>query len=451
MKKLILFLCMIFISSAGYCADLAEELAFAYNNNPELKSYREYLKIKDEGVSAAMSGLRPNISATSNINRLIGLDNNQNLTGNAYKDRNTMTNSISLTQPVFTGFKTSSELKTAKNAVLGARSSLNYKEQEVMLQAAAAYFDVGRDMAVLELNQNNEKVMLKHFNAAKQRLEVGDLTITDVSQSEARYEQAKSETIKAKGDLMISTAAYEKVIGRSPNGIENINASLYDLLPDNLDKVLNEALKSSPLLKTAEYNYRQAKSEVGVARSSLLPTLDIVTSFEDEKDVAAKGLDTSGGTVGAVLKFPLYSKGLARSNLRAAKYQAGQSLIDIDVTKNGIKEYAKQAWESYNSTSARLMSIESQIKASKLALEGVKKESELGTRTLLDVLDAEQEYLNAMVSLIKAKRDKAVAMFEVLHSMGKLTVANIKLPTKKYNPIEHYKNTKWKWLDTSVN
>ena len=445
---------MFLFSCASYATEtMFDALAYTYETNPVLEAQRAYLRSVDEKVGQAKAGWRPTIAAEGNATHVD--QEYQNYPGmDDFSYRDEMYDAgLSLTQPIFSGFKTTSGVNYAETVVMQERENMRSTEQNVLLSAATAYVDVIRDRALLDLQKNQEQVLARHLKSYQKRFKVGDLTKTDVAQSEARLEGAKANRIIAEGNLETSIASYVSLIGKKPPQKTEIN-SFDKMLPENLKLSLQEMELHNPAIKAAEFTNEAAKYNITLQRGDLLPQLSVSagTGYQWGQPVPYLDDKYDGNywQVGAKLTIPLYQGGAEYARVREAKQLANQARINLEQVKRDITRSTTQAWEQYQSSKASIESIKAQIKASKMALDGVIREADVGSRTVLDVLDAEQEYLNYRVNLVTAERNMTVAALNLLASIGKMTAASLNLNVAQYHPEDYYNNVSGKWIGTGI-
>ncbi|MEK7245618.1 MAG: TolC family outer membrane protein, partial [Pseudomonadota bacterium] len=356
---------------------------------------------------------------------------------------------IELSQPLFRGGRTSAATSEAENNVKAERARLKAVEQKVLLEAATAYLDLYREIAVLDLNRGNEQVLRRQLEATRDRFQVGEITRTDVFQAEARLARATAERIKAEGDLEISRASYVKVVGAAPPAQLTLPPSP-DRLPDEKDKAIRDAAVHNPAVIAAEFDQRAAKDRIAGAEGELLPTFRIVASAG--KDWESSNESSRISNLEAKLKFsmPLYEAGATYARVRGAKQTAAERQNLIDKERRDAVQTATRAWDTLLSARARVDSFDSQIKAATVALEGVEREAAVGSRTVLDVLNAEQELLDAKVNHVRAQRDELVAAFELKSAIGHLIAEQLALKVELYDPATNYDESREKWFGTSV-
>lgn len=449
MKKISLFTLMLCsFSHIAFAENLNEVLAFTYENNPTIMAERTALKATDEGVAKAKSGYRPLIIAEGSIGHAHNKMEYNGVLGDTMYKQSPTNLGVSVVQPVFSGLSTYQTVRMAKSQVEAGRANLLDTEQMVLLNAIGAYMNVIRDQAVLELQINNEKVLQKHLESYKKKFRVGELTRTDIAQSEARVSGAKANRIAAEGQLQVSKANYRDVIGQEPIDLKDVIA--FDQgLPLTLDEALTQALTENPKIKTAQYMQMASKYDVKAKQGVLSPSVDLM---------AVAGRQTKNATidkteywqVSANVSVPLYQSGAEYADVRASKQIANQYRILLERTRRAVRADTTSAWESYNATKAQISSIQDQIKASKTALEGVIREANVGQRTVLDVLDAEQEHLDNQVQLVRAHREEVVSAYRLLSAIGKLTPSGLGLSVEQYDPTIYYENVASKWIGWGI-
>ena len=417
---------------------LNEVLSYTYENSLSINAERANLKATDEGVSKARAGYRPNIYAQGSIGRAHNETTYDNaLTGSFAQtyDQTPTRTSLNLVQPIFSGGTTYNAVDAAQKQVQSGRSSLKNTEQAVLLDATAVYMNVIRDKAVLDLQINNEKVLKKHLESYRKRFEAGELTRTDVAQSEARVSGATAARIAAAGQLEVSKANFYSVIGLEPANLKDVaNVSLN--IPKTLDTCIAEALQNNPKIRAAEHMRDAMASTVRAKKGAVSPSVDVQASAgTQDKNTQVKELNY--WQVTANLNVPLYQSGAEYANVREAKNLENKYRILAEKMSQDVRAETIAAWEEYQAVRAQIKSLQAQIKAAKTALDGVIREADVGARTVLDVLDAEQEYLNSQVVFVKAHRDEIVSAYALISALGRLTPEQIGLNVSNYNPEEY--------------
>ena len=417
-------------------------LAMAYSGNPTLLAARASLRALDEEVPRALSGWRPTVTFTGETGKA-RVDTESGFFSS--KDTRTPKSYVlNLTQPLFRGGRTVEGARRAENLVLAGRERLRTTEQEVLQQAVAAYMDVLRGQAVVELDRGNERVLRRQLQATQDRFEVGELTRTDIAQSEARLSRATSERVRAEGELIASRANYKRVIGVAPGVLEP--APPLSDLPATEEQALAVAEAESPDLLAPRFEEQAARHAVRATAGNLLPTLSLNGELSRLEDASTRDSVSERARIIARVTVPLYQSGAEWSQVRQARQTLSQRRLQVDESRRAVTEQVTRAWEALLTARARIRSDKDQVRANQIALEGVREEASVGARTILDVLDAEQELLDARVSLVRTERDEYVAGFELRQAVGRLSARRLALQVELYDPSAHYKAVRNKWL-----
>lgn len=420
----------------GRAQNLMEALSLAYTNNPTLQAQRARLRSVDEGVPQALSGWRPDVRFTSELGKLRRRTNNSEGFGTGDDSRTFYNGGFRITQNVYAGGTTEAEIKQAKHEVSAERARLMTTEQEVLLDAATAYMDVFREEAVLRLNINNEQVLSRQLQATRDRFNVGEVTRTDVAQAESRLARATAERIQAEGDLEVSRAFYEQIVGAKPTAVPNPGYPA--ALPTEVDEAITLARNGNPAVVSATYDERAARAFVDAVKGELLPSVDLVGDASRSRNEGSPDRTVDDITVTAELTVPLYQQGAVSSQVREAIQLAGENQLQVEEARRAAIEDARSGFEQLLTARASIQSREAEVRAAKIALEGVEQEAAVGSRTVLDVLDAEQELLDAQVNLVRDQRDAIVASYQLLAAVGRLTARDLSLPVDLYDQKSHY-------------
>ena len=426
---------LIAIVPPAHGQSLKDALSQAYLTNPTLQAERAELRSIDEGVAQALSNWRPTISYTGEFGR--NRVDNESAVFSSRQLRKPESHNITIAQPLYRGGRTVADTKRAENEVLAARAELASTEQDVLLDASTAYMNVFRDQAVVRLTKSNEQVLQRQLQATRDRFAVGEVTRTDVSQAEARVARAKADRIKAEGDLEAARATYQRVVGM-PAGRELVKPEAAKDLPTDLKSALELASTKNPSVVAAHFTEKAARDSVELATGELWPMVTLTGEFEKSESTSSAKSTSENLSVIAKVTVPLYQQGEVSSRVREAKQVVGQRRLEIETARREAVESAKTAWESLQSARARNEAFAIEIRSNEIALEGVTQEAQVGSRTVLDVLDAEQELLDAQVNLVRAQRDEFVASMELHAAVGNLTVKAIGLAVDYYDEQKHY-------------
>jgi TolC family type I secretion outer membrane protein len=435
------------IDNAAVAQTLQETLAAAYESNPQLDAQRARVRATDEQVPQALSGYRPTLQTFSEIGPLYQYSNDKSLVGKENNALFSRTYGASIQQPLFRGGQTAAAVRGAENTVRAERARLDSTEEQVLLNAATAYSDVYRDQTVLDLNIRNEQRLARQLEATRDRFQVGEVTRTDVSQSEARLARATADRITAEGSLAVSRATFRNVVGIVPGILQR------PLLPQDLPASLGDANRiatdENPNVTTAGFLERSTLDSVDQVRGELLPTVSVIGRLQRQEDLSRKDsrIDSVEGLVNVTV--PLYQAGSVYSRLRERKQLAAEQRKLLEQAQHDAVETATRAWNDLETAGAEMGSFAKQVEANQLALEGVQKEAEVGARTVLDVLDAEQELLDSQVSLARSQRNQVVAAYQLKSALGVLTARQLDLPVQYYDPALHYREVRDEWFGGS--
>jgi outer membrane protein len=416
---------------------LAQALAAAYSDNPTLNAQRASLRATDEGVPQALSGYRPTIFGSASVSRT-----DTNLT-TPFTSK-----SIALTiqQPLFLGFRTTNSVRMAETAVLAGREVLRNTEQAVLLDAATAYVDVILAQALVSIRSQNIEFLNEQVRAANDRLNVGEGTRTDVAQTDAALALGRSNYSTAIANLSAARATYQQIVGHAPKALGSI-MSIDKFLPRNLDAALAKGRDRHPAILASAYNIDVAAFNVKFLEGQLLPSVTLEGNL-------ARNIDQNGPNTGTIdsasivgrISVPIYQGGLPSSQVRQAKENLGQARIQLDISRDQVRQAIVASWGALDAARAQIEATNSQVNAEQLALSGIIEERKVGQRTTLDVLTSQQDLLTARILQVTAQRDRVVAAYSLLASVGGLDVGSLGLPVTQYQPKEHYRQVRDKWF-----
>ena len=421
---------------------LKEAMASSYTGNPTLNGARAQLRAIDESVPQALSGYRPTASITADA----GITTARSSLGSGWsKPYYPRGFSFSIQQPIFRGFRTKNSVKMAHTSVLAAREQLRGVEQDVLLSTVQAFMDVVLAQVVLNLRAQNVTFLSEQVRAAQDRLNVGEGTRTDLAQAQASLAAGRSAYAAAVAQLNQSIAVYIQVVGHRPNQLGAANG-IEKLLPKSLDAGLAIAAAGHPDILAAAYNVDVAEYNVRIGEGALMPTIGVEGSVSHRDDTSSLGgwSDTAGVT--AQLTVPLYQAGQPSAEVRQLKETLGQQRIALDSARAAVRQGFVSAWATLEATTAQVAAAASQVAADQLALAGVIEERKVGQRTTLDVLNAQQDLLNARLSQVTAQHDRVIAAYQVLSAAGRLDAKVLGLNVAVYDPTEHYNAVKDKWF-----
>jgi outer membrane protein len=428
---------------------LREALVSAYQTNPTLTAQRETLRGTDATVAIAKAAGRPQVSGQVGLNRNLTRSGVIAQTqGNSHNI--SLSGGIDVTYPLFSGGAVKNSVRAAETRVEAGRATLRAVEGDVFTQAVAAYMDVIRDRAIVELNQNNVKVLDTNLQATQDRFQIGDLTRTDVAQSEARLSLGRSQLATAQGRLVGTEATYRQIVGHAP-GLLAPPPPLPPL-PKAADEAVQIALGNNPDLVAISRQAVASGYDVNVARAGRLPTLGAVASGDYVNQITGgtNGLNRAGTatSIGLSANIPLFQGGLPAARIRQAQAAQGAVLEQVVGTERAVVQAARAAFANYDAAQRAIQANTVAVQANQLALEGNRAEQGVGTRTIIEVLNAEQELLNSQVLLVTAKRDAYVAGFQLLNAMGQAQAQYLGLDGGPlYDPLGNYRHVAKNWND----
>ena len=430
-------------------------LTQAYQNNPQLNSQRASVRATDETVPQALSGYRPRVSLTATA-------------GEQYLDTTTKTSGASgiatysqasgnigvqsyggtITQPLLNGFGTSSRTRQAEQLVSSARETLRLSEQTILLNAATAYMNLIRDAAILDLQRRNVEVLQEQLRQTRDRFSVGEVTRTDVAQSESRLAAARAQMLTAESNYTTSRSTYRQMIGVEPGTLAP--ASPVDRLsPQSLPAGDHRSARPAPLGHDRDVQ-RRCGGVPGQDRGEFA-----LSDAQPGRQRAAElwlvsrrwlSCNNFTGSVVGQLAVPVYQGGTEYATIRQAKETLTQRRTDLDTARDQAQQTLVQSWGQLEAAKAQIQATTTQVNAAEIALNGVREEARVGQRTTLDVLNAQQELVNARVSLVTAQRDRVVASYSLLAASGRLSPKVLDLVVPIYDPRVHYHQVRDTWV-----
>jgi TolC family type I secretion outer membrane protein len=423
---------------------LSEALGVAYTTNPQLGAAQASLRATDETVAIANAKWRPTISATGTY----AYDNFK-----VSKEGRSITypiqGTVGLQQELFRGGRTYAEIGQAKANVRAARAELQASEQTVLLAAATAYMDVVRDTAIVNLRRHNVDVLRRQKDSTALEFKAGSLTRTDVAQAEARLAGAQAALTAAEGQLAISRASFSQVVGRPAETLEDRPAAPA-VIPANEDTAVQSATHANPALIQAQEYEKAADYAVDDAIGAMLPEANLQGGYQYSQQSYASALGagqvTQGVAAQLAVNIPIYQGGAEQAAVRQAKQLRAQAQLNVAVADRQVRSAVASAWNTYQAALANIDSNEATARSNEIAFTGVSKEQRVGGRTILDVLNAQQELLNAQVAVVTSRRDATVAGFQVLAASGLLTAKALGLKVTIYDPLAHYEDNAARWI-----
>lgn len=448
--------------SVARAETIESALVRSYQNNPQLNAQRAGVRAVDEGVPQALSGYRPKISVTAsaavqyldqlNTSPAIKLQNvyPQTLAQNGKTTLGlagfdgTRAVGGQLTQNFFNGFVTANNTRKAESNVSQQREALRVLEETVLLTAATVYMDYLRDSAIVEVNRSNVRVLEQTLKQTQDRFNVGEVTRTDVAQSQAQLAAGQTQLQTAISNLTTTAANYRKAIGVEPVGLAP-GSPVDRVLPHALPAAIEIGLTENPNVTAAMYGIDVAFLAVKVAEGALFPTLNGVLSVAQSYETTLTLNRSLLASAGLQLTVPVYQGGGEYSLIRQSKETLAQQRLTLDQTRDSVRATVVQTWGTLEANKAQVASAQAQVTASETALNGVREEARVGQRTTLDVLNAQQALVNARVALVTAQHDRVVSSYSVLAAVGRLSPQVLGLATTVYDPSVHYHQVRDAW------
>src|SRR5262245_42370880 len=415
-------------------------LVLAYQNNPTLNAQRASVRATDEGVPQALAGYRPRVTFNGTVGSLYTdvltksttLNPDYTQLSGTVAPRNY---GLTATQTLFNGFQTPNRTRQAESQVQAARETLRVTEQFTLLNAATAYMNLLRDSAILDLQRRNVEVLQEQLRQTRDRFNVGEVTRTDVAQSESRLAAGRSQVLSAEATYKASVATYRQVIGVQPGRLAP-GSPVDRFSPTTQVASIGVGTATHPAVTSAQYGVDAALLQVKVAEGALYPTLALQGNVQQGYETSLLGLRTFNASLIGQLTVPIYPGGAEDSLIRQAKETLGQRRLDLDTARDQVRQSIVQAWGQLEAAKANIEATQAQVQAAEIALNGVREEARVGQRTTLDVLNAQQELVNARVALVSAQRDRVVA--SLLSAVGRLSPQVLGLRVPVYDANVHY-------------
>ena len=414
-------------------------LAKAYNFNPELFSFRSRLKAADEQIPQAYAGWLP----SAKVDYGYGYDK-EKVGHIQYPGTHPISRSVTVSQPIFNGGETLARTSRAFNTVDLARAQLTDAEQRILGDATKAYMGVVRTNEILKLSINNEQVLKEQLQATKDRFTLGETTHTDVAQSEARLARATSDKVTAEGNFDVAKATYLRVIGETAPLDLKMPIKLPSI-PKSLEEALNIGLTKNPNLIAAQANRDIADNDVDISKAAILPDVSFQGSRSSDTGLnASRGIQINDDSYTLNASIPIFQSGAEYSRVRQNKRTRQQRKEEYEASHNETVENITSRWRDLITARATIVSDKSAVESATVALNGVRQEADVGTRTTLDVLDSEQELFQAKVNLVTAQAKEVVAVYDLLAAVGVLTAGDLALNVQIYDPTIHERSVKYR-------
>jgi outer membrane protein len=443
----------IFLASFGPAPVLADTieaaLVRAYQTNPQLNAQRASVRSTDETVPQALSGYRPRVAVTASG----GAQYTDVITGGAATGATARLHGTQLpravgatiTQTLFNGNQTANRTRAAESQVSSAREGLRVLEQSVLLAAATIYMDYLRDSAIVEVQRSNVRVLEQTLKQTRDRFNVGEVTRTDVAQSEAQLAAGRTQQLTAESNLTTTRSNFRRIIGNEPEALAP-GSPVDRFLPATLPTAVDLGLTENPNVTASMFGIDVSYLNVKVNEGALFPTLTLQASAQQayEQTISVGRQFVASGI--AQLSVPIFQGGAEYALIRQSKETLAQQRLNLEQVRDQTRASVVQAWGQLQAGRAQVASAQAQVSASEIALNGVREEARAGQRTTLDVLNAQQALVNARVALVTAQHDRVVASYAVLNAVGRLSPVVLKLNTNVYDPSVHYHQVRDSWI-----
>jgi outer membrane protein len=445
--------------AAPACAEtLADALALAYDTNPNLLAQRSVQRGLDETYVQARSGYRPTLTFQGEGSYLQtrtphaaggGLidtngDGIPDAVGKGISETNSAFIGLSLSQPIWNGGRTASQVSAAEADILSGRENLRRVESQVMAQVVQAYVDVRRDQESVQIRQQNVDVLRKQLEESKARYEVGEITRTDVAQSESRLAASQAQLSTAVANLAVSRSNYAASVGQNPGELAP-EPSLAFLLPKTADEAFSIAEQFNPVLRGQIYAEQASRARVAAARAERMPTVGLRAQygFTGQAVPFRQGLYSRDILATADVTVPIFTGGLTNSRIRQQIERDNTDRITIEVQRRTVLQSVTSAWNQLIAARANIDSTQESVRAAQVAAEGTHEEQKLGLRTTIDTLNADQELSNNQLTATNAKHDEYVAAASLLSSMGRLEGKDLIPAVTQYDPKRNFRKLRF--------
>ncbi|MBC7578193.1 MAG: TolC family outer membrane protein [Tardiphaga sp.] len=444
-------LLLAFAGTSPVLADTIEAaLVRAYQNNPQLNAQRASVRVTDENVPQALSGYRPRVAVTASggyqysdvVSGVVGSGGPTNPLHGTQVPRSV---GATVTQTLFNGQQTANRTRAAEGQVSAAREGLRVLEQSVLLAGATIYMDYLRDSAIVEVQKSNVRVLEQTLKQTRDRFNVGEVTRTDVAQSEAQLAAGRTQQLTAESNLTTTRSNFRRIIGNEPNALA-AGSPVDRFLPGTLPGAIDLGLTENPNVTASMFGIDVSYLNVKVNEGALFPTVTLQASVQQSYEQTISIPRQFGAAAVAQVSVPIYQGGGEYALIRQSKETLAQQRLALEQVRDQTRASVVQAWGQLLAGRAQVSSAQAQVQASEIALNGVREEAKAGQRTTLDVLNAQQALVNARVALVTAQHDRVVASYAVLNAVGRLSPTVLKLGTTVYDPSVHYHQVRDSWV-----
>lgn len=422
-------------------------LVRAYQTNPQLNAQRASVRATDENVPQALSGYRPKVAITASGGYQY-TDATQGVPGGPgqalHGAQAPVAVGATVSQTLFDGFQTSNKTRAAEGQVSASREGLRVLEQTVLLAAATIYMDYLRDSAIVEVQRSNVRVLEETLKQTRDRFNVGEVTRTDVAQSQAQLAAGRTQLMTAQSTLTTTRSNFRRIVGNEPGQLAP-GSPVDRFLPASLAGAVDLALTQNPNVTAAMYGIDVSHLQVKVAEGALFPTVSLQANVQQGYQQQLTVQKQFFASAIAQVSVPIYQGGAEYSLIRQSKETLAQQRLTLEQVRDQTRASVVQAWGQLVAGKSQVVSAQAQVEASEVALNGIREEAKAGQRTTFDVLNAQQTLVNARVALVTAQHDRVVASYAVLNAIGRLSPQVLKLNTTVYDPSVHYHQVRDSW------
>ncbi len=436
------------VARPGRAQSFDDALGQAYSYNPQLGAERQRLRETDEGVPRALSGWRPRVSFDGSIGHSTFDDSLDH--AHVPEERVPQQALATVTQPLYTGGRVPAQVAQAEAMVRAERAQLLATESTVLLAAAGAYLDVARDERVVALDHNDVALLERTLRASEQQVRAGEVTETDAAQARARLADGRATLAMAEGQLASSRAVYEQQVGTPPGALD-LPQRRFAGVPASRDAAIQLALTGNFDVAAARETQEASRLGVDVARAGLYPTVSLRAQAGRLRETDVQQLQQRDNIAEATvqLSVPLYQGGEVSAQTRQAREAAERARLQGDQAQRQARQLAVTAWELLTAAHERVRQEQASVAANEVALRGITRQQSVGARTLLEVLNAQQELFTANVNLVSAQHDEILSTLRLLSATGRLTAEQLGLPANIYDPVRHYHEVRDRWGGTT--
>lgn len=413
---------------------LADALVGAYTHTGLLEQNRALLRAADENVSQAAAALLPVLNWQADLERSFG--ESRGVTGTSQLEATTLSASIIASWQLYDFGADQAQIDSLKETVLATRAGLLSLEQQVLLRAVSAFMNVRAAIETVTIRQSNIRLLQQELQAARDRFDVGEVTRTDVSLAEAALAAARSDLAAAQGDLQQQREEYRIAVGVYPGRLAA--PPRLPRLERDIDRARRFAVQNHPDMMQARHEVSATELGIVAADAARKPVISLRGTLSLRETLSSRGTDSESLSIGIRGEGPIYQGGRLDSAVRGALAQRDAARGNLHVVRHDVFAAVGNAYATLQAAIAQIEATERQIRAARVAFEGIREEAKLGARTTLDVLDAEQQLLDAQASRVTAQANQYIAAYSVLSAMGLLTAEKLRLPVQIYDPAAYY-------------